>query len=315
MLLSEQSSKQSSEKSYEPEQKLNTLKITENNKYLIIEPTNGLCNRLRAIASGYVLSQFLNWGFLIKWNPNKEVGYIELNELFSNIDHLLFTTNITTNITPNITPLKTITITKIYNEQTALDEIINSNTHVLLLNSGGNFKHPNMSIATYQTLKHKFYKSLLLVKHINDIIYDFTKENFIKPIIGVQIRRTDRKTITPKTEMFAKKINSLSDQNKQIFLCTDDINEFKRLRDLIDSSIQIIQYPKQNFNRDSKFAIHEAIIDWYLLSMCETIIYSHGSSFGYEACIMGKRKNGFEMRKNKNKTENELRNLPILEFV
>lgn len=301
MLLSEQSS-----------EKLSEQKVNENNKYLIIEPTNGLCNRLRAIASGYVLSQYLNWGFLIKWNPSKEVGYIELNEIFSNIDHLLFTSNITTNITTKIT---TITITKIYNEQTALDEIINTNTNILLTNSGGNFKHPNMSIATYQTLKHKFYKSLVLVKHISDIIYDFTKENFTKPIIGVQIRRTDRKTITPKTEIFAKKINSFSDQYKQIFLCTDDINEFERLRELVHSSIKIIQYPKQNFNRDSKFAIHEAIIDWYLLSMCETIIYSHGSSFGYEACIMGKRENGFEIRKNKNKTDNELRNLPILEFV
>lgn len=310
---------------------------------IVCEPTNGLCNRLRAIASGYVLASFLNASFLnasflnydfyIEWNPTADIGYTNFSDLFTNSE-LLYHSNMEKS---NINKLQIIKlqISKYYTENDAILDILtniqntqnNTQNNIVfwIANCGGNFKHPEMTIEQYNTTKTEFYKSLRPIISIEQTINNLCKNLIDGSIMGVQIRRTDRKFITPSTEKFAKKILQLIEnqtyenqnkKNKKIFVCSDDPNEFLLLKNLLPPWIEITHYPLDNYDRNSPKNIQNALIDWYLLAHCNIILYSANSSFGYEACIMSKAlgffQNGYEMRKSLNSIKERKNLFPLL---
>lgn len=273
-------------------------------KYFIVEVSNGLCNRLRALASGWIFAKYLNREFKFKWNPTKDIGFANFKNLFKNKEFEITDeeyNHLSKNASTYTSGIKTevVLVTPI-----SLDD----SDVVILKQTGGNYKHADMSIQEFNSLKSDFYKSLQPIDTIQDRINSFIANNALNTFVGVHIRRTDRKHITPSTEMFGLYINRI--KAKQVFLCTDDKNEIDNLK----KYVKIIKYPKKIFNRNGKECVQEALIEWKLLSMCKLIVYSQASSFGYEACIPNKLCNSKELRKSRKKNDNEERNLPKLKF-
>lgn len=273
-------------------------------RLFIIEPTNGLCNRLRAIASGYILAKHLKREFKIVWHATKDIGYAKFEHLFQNIELIL-----------DKMPAKSASVytAGIRTEMGLLKEIMSDNNDIVILKqTGGNYKLPNMTIREFNTLKSEFYNCLKPIESIQQRITLFANKYKLDECTGVQIRRTDRKNITPPTEMFAIAIKRAL--TAKVFLTTDDPFELKKLKKNILKNIQIIMYQKKQYGRNNIMCVQEALIEWTILSMCKTIIYSQSSSFGYEACIPYKLGQSVELRQKREKTENEKRNLPQLIF-
>lgn len=285
-------------------------------KILIVEPTNGLCNRLRAIASGWILSQKTNRTLRVLWNANKDIGYAHFYDLFEknkNNEHLIIDDTFNTEH-------KQVSIytAGIQTEVSLVPKIIDDHSDVVMLKqTGGNYTPLQISIKEFNNLKSEFYKSLIPAPDVTQKINDFMKKNELtsyetfKNVLGVHIRKTDRKKFTPKTEVFADAVNR--SHHSAILVCSDDPQEILKLQQLIKQK-KILQINNCTFARDNIHDIKQALVEWTLLSKCERIVYSQSSSFGYEACIPNKLSKSIELRTTHKKTDNEKRNLPPLHF-
>ena len=171
-----------------------------------------------------------------------------------------------------------------------------------------------MSIRKFNTLKSQFYNSLKPCACVQYKIDTFLEKERLDECLGVHIRRTDRSDITPDTAMFATAINRKLSKTPglSIFLCTDSASEISNINKLTKANI--ITYPKKTFDRYSVECIQDALVEWKLLSMCDNVIYSQSSSYGYESCIPNKLSDSVELRKTRHRTDNETRNLPRLIF-
>lgn len=277
---------------------------------LVIKPVNGLCNRLRSMASGWILATHLNREFKVIWEPSNDIGFAKFTDLFEYENWLLDQEDIDLNdescYTEYTSGVGTVT------EMNILSQICSNNTDMIILNkTGGNYKLEEMSLSEFNSLKSKFYQSLRPIRDIREKVKKFSNDNQLNNCLGVHIRRTDRRSFTPKTEMFAVAIKR-HDAYKKVFLCTDDESEIKKLSVLISKNI--VTFPKKKYERNTIESVQEALLEWLLLGMCNDILFSHGSSYGYEACVCGKKGGAFEMRSVRDKTENERRNLPPLVF-
>lgn len=283
------------------------MKVSQ--KQLIIEPTNGLCNRLRAMASGWILAKHLGRKFKVVWNATPDIGNAEFTDLFEKPNWLLPADSLGSVV---------VYTAGIKTEADVLAELCKNKSHTIVLKqTGGNYIPSGMTIERFNSLKSQFYNTLKPIPKINRKIQAFSKRYSLTDFVGVHIRRKDRKQFTPDTEMFARAIKRFDDveETSNILLCTDESTEFEKLKKLCNSNI--ITYPKQQFNRNTIECVQDALVEWMLLSKCEKgIVYSHSSSFGYEACIVNKIPYtlALELRSTRQKTENEKRNLPKLVF-
>jgi len=289
------------------------------NNWLIIIPRNGLCNRLRAIASASLLARETNRNFGMVWYETKEIGFAKWNDLFETKFRRMFNINFKTKIISDFKKESQVYMRGGQGgEQRILKDIQNESSLVVVLEAGGNFIPSNISIQKYNQYKSEFYSKLIPIQSIQENINIFWNNNFESSdhVIGVHIRRKDRSRVTPSNMTFATKMKSFLNDNSDVkfLLCTDDKKEedyFKKVfKDII------IYRKKNNYNRNSAQSTQEALIDWYLLGKCERLFYSFGSSFGYEACIMNRLSNSVEIQdKRWNKmTESHKRNHVSLIF-
>jgi hypothetical protein len=242
---------------------------------LIIEPVNGLGNRLRAMASGWILAESLGRTCYVHWNetqPNEKFYIPPFDSVFQS------------NCLPTIDCIPAYSVLYVgghQGEQRLLPLIMKDTSETIVIRAGGIFIPHGMSGRQYNNKKTEFYKRLRLLPEIQLIVDQFIINNFTnKQVLGVHVRRNDRKMYTGPTTLFIDKIKKF--KFDLLFLCTDDPKEEKHL----DKKFTILQYPKQNVDRSTKQQFIDAVIDWYLLSNTNCIIYSKGSSFGYEACFL-----------------------------
>ena len=164
----------------------------------IIVAVNGMCNRLRAIASGWILSQHLNREFKAIWNPTKDIGYSQFEDLFESEDWI---------IDSYISDDAKVYTAGIKTEMGLLEELCSDKSECIVLEqSGGNYIPPGMSIEQFNTLKNEFYNKLTPVSQVSKKVNKFIETNDLSVYLGVHIRRTDRKSLTPNTEMFGRAI-------------------------------------------------------------------------------------------------------------
>ena len=129
---------------------------------------------------------------------------------------------------------------------------------------------------------------------ITDPVDRFVSEQFKAPIIGVHVRHSDRKS---PIEKICRSIDRLlaKTPEAQIFLATDnravETDLKSRYANIIvtdkwlPSPGEAIHYNKTDVD-PTKSAI-EALIDIYLLSRCDYLIYPGGSTFSYLARCIG----------------------------
>lgn len=128
-------------------------------------------------------------------------------------------------------------------------------------------------------------KTLLKFKPIKSLQSIIDSYDFDDNTVGMHIRRGDHDLVMAKPinslDTFLAKTKQLIDENKSIFLCTDDPilkADYKK-----KFGNHIITHDFNEFDRNSVIAIQHGLIDLYVLAKCKTIIKSHGSSFSNTA--------------------------------
>lgn len=149
-------------------------------------------------------------------------------------------------------------------------------------------------------LKYLTKNYLILKPEIREKIDLFKKTNFKKSTIGIHIRWTDNinnKLCYIPLKEHEEKIDRILDNYKDynIFLSTDNPEIEKRYSEKYKNLIVTKKYfpSKQNNSihhsmecKNKSEMAKEAIIDLYLLSECDSLIYSSKSSFGKLASIL-----------------------------
>jgi len=251
---------------------------------LIVQPTGGLCNRMRAIAGASKLAAHLGKNLLVIWTRDSS-----LNARFSDLFQPL--------------PCRLIDVRL----ASPIHRLLNFIFHVL-------FRYARMDDATvYTETRGKemstwvglFQRKKYLLETCHDIVQvsnpadfkDFKVSNKIKaivetwasPVIGVHLRRSDNE-ISIKyspTSLFVERMEDEIRRDSQVtfYLATDDTEEEQTLKKHFGSRVKT--YSKRSLNRNNPIAIIDAVVDLYHLSQCSKIYGSYFSSFSDVAAMWG----------------------------
>lgn len=262
---------------------------------ILLEPSGGVANRMRVIASGLWLKKNSNHELAVIWNLNKELN-CEFNLLFETI--------------PNVSFVK---------KKEKYFYLHRSNQLNFYKKIKAYFRNKSLGIdysITEGDLKDKVFKNKIdqIVRHNKNIHISTTQEfgdnypefkNFVpkaiiqkiinqqialygENTIGIHIRQTDNFISIAKSpiSLFIAKIEEEISKNNEttFFLATDDPGVENVLTNLFGE--KMIVYKKE-LSRDSQKGIIDAVIDMYCLSKTKYIYGSYWSSFSDIAAIIG----------------------------
>lgn len=268
---------------------------------IIVEPTAGLCNRIRVIDSCISVQKNNPKEGAIKmiWKRNELLNcpFDALFEAIENIDivksnpHLSYFLFYQGNSIPNLKHKIKKHIYSFLNknykyfDDSSIQEVAynydfwNNSKHSFVIHSCIGFYSPELQNSS------SFRPVQKLQKLINTEIAKFSK-----PTTGIHIRRTDNLKSIDKslTGLFIKQIeDSLNeDENQLFFLATDD----KKEEDILKSRFgkYILTQENKDLKRDSQKGIEDALVDLYSLSKTNLIWGSYWSSFSKVAAGLTK---------------------------
>ena len=270
------------------------------NKMIISQPGNGLGNRLRNLSSCYIYAQETGTSLQVRWDLFNEFWTSDLS--FCDLD------------------LKKLREDGLLSEYKGVEvcfpgtanKIQKDCSDFILIGGGQSFKPPTMSIAKYNSLKSDFYNSLIPHKEIIDAANTYVEENFKgSRILGVQLRGGDRGQ--HKEKMSVPTISALEIIDKYvtdfdaIFLTSNDdsllcvaLDHYSQHKTLLFTrSIPVSSNPTGGGafwqNPGKIHQMREDLVEWYILSQVDNLIYSHESSFAYESLFLNKKTNAVEL--------------------
>ena len=250
---------------------------------VIIQPSGGLCNRMRVINSSLELAKRKNTKLLVLWYCADELN-APFESLFEPVDEFLVI---------NFSSLKDLR--KLWYQLTARTKINNADIEnnktdgVLNQDFFDSIKLP----AYIFTWEHfypadEYFKLFKPTAELQKRIDEVTK-HFTKDMVSVHIRRTDQVTSIAysKTENFIDLMNREISANPDVkfFLATDDKDEEAFLRKTFPG--RIVSNENRTLRRDSLDGMYDALLDLYCLSKCKKIIGSYYSSFTDTAAALG----------------------------
>ena len=256
---------------------------------IVIVPTQGFCNRLRAMSAASVLAKFWNTKFYIMW-VEELCCNCKFNDIFTNRFNIIY-------------DFKEIQNKKYwYNPKIHTNEFLNrtdiSEYEYIIIEGGHEFKHPQQDVLSFLNNKNAFYQSLTFSEPIEKKLNSIKETHYrnTRPI-GVHFRdfvpehdTADgydfTKVSTPET--FLRIVQNLIEQSKdtRFFLSTNS----SRMIELIKAKVpevdkHVIIANESNKSRENVDGMIDAVVDLLLLSECQYIIGSISSSFSDEACF------------------------------
>lgn len=251
---------------------------------IIIQPSGGLCNRMRVINSGWQLARWRREKLLVLWNCNAELN-CPFGALFRPVTEF------------QITDIHSVAdLRKLFYQKTARTYLTNETLLAHRNPDGcldpayaGSLKK-NIYIFTWESFYpsedyHLFVPTEGLQKRIDEMT-----SRFGPFCVGVHIRRTDNQPAIGKssTDAFlASMKRELSvNPDTMFYLATDDFEEEKRLRETFPD--RILSNQTRCLRRDSKEGMQDALLDLYSLAATKKIIGSYFSSFTDIAADMQK---------------------------
>ena len=245
---------------------------------IVLIPTQGFCNRLRAIACVYILASFLKTRFYINWIPEECCNCKITDILKTSFD---------------IKDLNEIHNTKyLFNPRVHTEQFLQSsefeNLDYLVIQGGHEFKHPNMLEIDFLKQKHKFYNSLKWVDEINDIV----NANSFSNVVGIHFRdyikqfdENDGRDFSKNSplEDFEKHVHHLVHKsNYNFFISSNSDKAYSTLSKIIPNDRLNILHDI-NVSRNCKKGIIHAVANFLILSKCTFIIVTLFSSYSDEA--------------------------------
>ena len=247
-----------------------------------VDPSGGLCNRLRVLDSAIALAKAIDKPLHLIWRKNNR-----LNELNCNFSSLFIIPSVIKKLSEPYTPhivkkiIKKLHLYQLKYQKTYFQKDVES-----LLKINYNFENFRNSRSIYISTLSKFYRNphpffdLVPKPEITTIVNDIVR-GFDFNTIGVHIRRADnlRSKSVSTIKKFEARMNLEMTLNPTVnfFLATDDLNVETFFRGRFKN--KIIVYPKREIKRSIPLAIEDALIDLLCLSKTKKILGSYWSSF------------------------------------
>lgn len=267
---------------------------------IIVKPQAGLCNRMRVINSCLVLQKRNPSAGTIKllWETNQMLN-CEFNDLFESIERIhLIKSNYFLNYFSFFNYQNSLSSTQRIKKR-LLSPIIKrfsyyDNEIMLPLRFNQSYwdnNKTNFLIDTYSDFyeytEGNYYNLFKPISELQKIITKQLKE-FIKPPIGIHIRRTDNLNSISKSrdDLFVNYIYGRLKQedNALFFLSSDDLSVEERFKKEFGSCL--ITRSDKDPNRNSKRGMQDALVDLYILAATKEIAGSYGSSFSRIASLI-----------------------------
>ncbi len=237
---------------------------------LYIEPTGGLCNRMRALNSAIFLADKagvqLSLVWLITWDMGAPVTHLfELPSFISIIE---------SNQTSIVQELEKKAgkvmdqeeLANLFYNHYPMEELFEFFPSIYMRTGGIVYKNQHF---------HYFKPIDQLQKIINQYI-----SNFDQNVIGIHIRRTDNenaiKYSTTEAFIIAMELEIIKNPQVKFYLATDS-PEIENL--FIKRYQNRVIFHSKEFRRDTEKSIQDAVIDLYCLASTQKILASYWSSF------------------------------------
>lgn len=251
---------------------------------IVLKPTGGLCNRLRAIDSGVLLSEKINKPLRVLWmlSPDLNCSY---NSLFESP--------------------KKFTVVNVKAAQRSSFKLVNKvkflydygmarvkYQHVIfqtqmghLREQGYDFTQLSKYRSVYITCCNRFYRTERKFQPLEPIpiirsAVEAIAKKYSPHTVGVHIRRTDHHAINPHSSIqgFIDAMNVEIEQNPdtKFYLATDSAEVMSQLTQFFEDRII---WRSKDYGRNTQSGIQDALIDLLCLSRASKIIGSRFSSF------------------------------------
>lgn len=249
---------------------------------IIVQPTAGLCNRMRTIAAASVLAERLGRKMIVVWTSDATLN-ASFRSLFKPLPFKVIDVRLQSFFQRFIWHFCTkILRYKIYDDKWIYDNARGKDfsTWRHLIEGKRIYMHASSDIFISQGDYSIFKVTEEIKRHTLHSSGD---------CIGIHIRRTDNEMSVrySPTELFIRKIEEEIKGNpaQQFYLATDDKTEEEHLLQMFPDNITV--YEKQSLDRNDPIAIRDAVIDLYNLAHCKKIYGSYYSSFSDIAALWG----------------------------
>ena len=249
---------------------------------IIVQPTGGLCNRMRTIAAAASLAEALGRRMFVIWTRD-----VSLNARFDSLFQPLsfpvvevrlgsFQQRLLWHFCRHILSYRVFDDAWIYAHARGKD---------LSLWREEMEQQPVYICASCDIFKNEGDYSMF---RLAEKLRTRTLSSY-NGVIGLHIRRTDNEKSVrfSPTSLFIRKVEEILEENSQarFYLATDDVAEETMLQQRFPENI--ILYKKESLDRNSPIAIRDAVIDLYNLAHCSKIYGSFWSSFSDIAALWG----------------------------
>jgi len=260
-------------------------------RILIIEPSLGLGNRIRALDSAIAYSEAKNCKLVVIWISNSECNS-RFTDLFELPEELFQLIEVNSGLLSKMLLKLVKAILQIF-----LNNYLNNKRTIQLKKETGSFckgitrfleKPRTMNVVYLQSFSRFFrssktppYDKFVPIKNIQNIINQYDLEN----TVGIHVRRTDHERSIKRSPLsgFIEAMNDelSSDQKVKFFLATDDPQTEIELKNKFPNRVMV--HPKPSLDRNDPLAVRDAVVDLYCLANCKKLIGSYRSSFSETA--------------------------------
>lgn len=261
---------------------------------LMLVPSGGLANRMRAIASAYALTQQTGSDLQVVWFQDWALN-APFHSIFLPIEQLCLREAKGTDFVFYDRPRRRNLWIPALSQQLLFDRRVKEQDVDELNRQGFNFcewvcrhKCYMSSYCVFGEVYDVLYRQLFVpVKEVTNVV-DIFQASFSDYTIGVHVRRTDHSIAIENSPdyLFVEKAEQEIDKNieTRIFLATDS-NEVKKLFVTKFGSRVIMQQAEAR--RDNIEGIRGGLIDMYTLARTHKIYGSAGSTFSSMAASLG----------------------------
>ncbi len=258
---------------------------------IVLKPNGGLCNRLRSVDSGMVLSRLTNKPLKVLWtlSPDLNCSFHSLFELPDNTTVV----DIKPVRRPSFQLLKNIFFLYDYGmARMKYQHVIFQSQMDRLREQKYDFTQLGRYRSVYITCCSRFgrierkFQMHKPTEFIRSIVETYTAR-YASHTVGVHVRRADHhiaKASSPE-EGFIHAMDQEIQQhpNVKFFLASDSPEVMSRFIKRYED--RVIWYPKE-YTRDTQKGVQDALVDLLCLSKTTKIIGSYGSSFSETAAQM-----------------------------
>lgn len=249
--------------------------------HVVIVPTQGLCNRLRAMASANILAKFYGSICFTLWHPEESCN-CTFEDLFENQLSYINMDDV-------------VKSSYVYNPNKHTNFLLENSPHLdsseyLIVRGGHEFKHPEMPLHDFLREKQAFYKDLRLSKEVQKMIASHPQVK--KGTVAIHFRDYVREFDEADGRLFSEcsplndfvrtaRLIRRKDPDRPFLLCSNT----SKAHDALVGMGGVIYRDGADRARNSREGILHALVDLVMMSRCDMVIGTTMSSFSDEACF------------------------------